>query len=308
MKSENNKGISIIICCYNSVKRLSETIKRIALQKNTDEIPCEIIIVNNNSKDNTTEIAGQEIKKYSNLSKRFSIINETTPGLAYARKKGCETAKYEYILFCDDDNWLDESYIATLYSLFNQHPNLGIIGAGRAYGEYETSPPKWFLQYKNFCAIFETRQVDEIGYTINDDIIACGAGMGIRKYLANEYFDEIKNIEITDRTENLLLSGGDSDMNYFVLKKGLGVGKFVGLHFKHFMPKERISKSYLKKLAYGLSYSNVLLAKKNNLPINKWSFKGYYFTFLKTLFFKGLFQSQILKNQYLGQKHALNKL
>lgn len=308
MVSKINLGISVIICCYNSAKKLPETLKHIASQEISDNILWEIIIVNNNSKDDTIKVAKRELSKYETLNKRYKIIEEPNSGLNQARYKGLLCAQYEYILFCDDDNWLDRQYIECTYRLFEKHENLGVIGAGRAYGEYEIKPPNWFLQYKHFCAIFENRSVDEIGYTLNDNIITCGAGMGIRRNLAVDYFHNNKSFEITDRTENILLSGGDTDMNYFVLNKGFCIGKFVCLHFKHFMPKERICKSYLKKLAYGLSYSSVLLASKNNLSLNKWTLRGYCLAFFKTLFFKGLFHLQILKNQYRGQKDALNKL
>ncbi|HEU0126156.1 MAG TPA: glycosyltransferase, partial [Flavobacterium sp.] len=267
-------------------------------------VPWEVIIVDNNSKDNTSQVAIIELSKYNSTRKRYKIVHEQNPGLNKARSKGILSSKFEYIVFVDDDNWLSKTYIETIYQLFNKHHKLGIIGAGHAYGEYEIDPPNWFLQYKHFCAIFENRITDEIGYTIDKNVIACGAGMGIRKQLAIDYFNDDKSIKISDRTENLLLSGGDSDMNYFVLKRGYGVGKFISLSFKHFMPKERISKQYLKKLAHGLSYSSALLAHKNGLPANQWTVRGYFFAFVKTLIFKGIFHLQILKNQYQGQKDA----
>ena len=45
------KGISIIVYCYNSVLRLPKTLQHIGLQQTS--ISWEVIVVNNNSSDNT---------------------------------------------------------------------------------------------------------------------------------------------------------------------------------------------------------------------------------------------------------------
>ena len=62
------KGISIIICCYNSAKRLHETLKHLALQQVSDTIHWEVILVNNNSTDATTQIA---LEIWNGLGQKF---------------------------------------------------------------------------------------------------------------------------------------------------------------------------------------------------------------------------------------------
>ena len=98
------KGVSVIICCYNSSKRLGETLKHLSVQKINDT-PCEIIIVDNASTDNTASLA-RETWDALGSSIPMRIINESKPGLSHAREAGINASSYTYIIFCDDDNWL----------------------------------------------------------------------------------------------------------------------------------------------------------------------------------------------------------
>ncbi|MBA2330845.1 MAG: glycosyltransferase family 2 protein, partial [Flavisolibacter sp.] len=104
-------GISIVICCYNSAELLPKTLHHIAQQKIASTIPWELIIVNNNSSDDTKKIAEQFINK--NPFIKAHIVDEFSPGLSIARHKGFETSSYEYMLLCDDDNWLENDYVET---------------------------------------------------------------------------------------------------------------------------------------------------------------------------------------------------
>ncbi|RZJ53061.1 MAG: glycosyltransferase family 2 protein [Flavobacterium sp.] len=302
------KGVSIVICCYNSAKRLPETIKHLSLQGIPNEVAWEVIIVNNNSTDNTKDTALNQILKYEILTNRYKIIDEPLPGLNYARRKGGFTAKYNHIIFCDDDNWLSKDYITNINKIFNKYEALGIIGARNTYGVYEEPPKKWFLNHKHLCAIDEDNEEDIIGFSNEDKFMVFGAGMAIRKTIVIDYFLSVNKNVISDRTKDLLLSGGDTDMNHFALQSGYGIGKFISLHLSHYMPRERLNKHYLRKLAYGLSYSSALVAKKNRLPLQKWSNLGLIKHLLVLLFTRGFFSCSIVLQQNKGFRKGLKHL
>ncbi len=56
-------GVSIIICCYNSERRLPETLAHLFTQQVSEDIPWEIIVVNNASSDATSRIAAQAFSR-----------------------------------------------------------------------------------------------------------------------------------------------------------------------------------------------------------------------------------------------------
>lgn len=101
----NPTFISVVIPMYNAVGKIDLLIKSLKEQTYKN---FEVIIVDNNSKDNSIEYAKTLIDK----DKRFRIEKETKQGPNYARKKGFEKSKGEYIYFCDADDYLEDD---TLY-------------------------------------------------------------------------------------------------------------------------------------------------------------------------------------------------
>lgn len=91
------KKVSVIIPAYNEEKNIEKVIEISKKYKNTDQI----IVVNNNSIDNTVEIA----KKAG-----AEVINCTEQGKGNAMRKGLENAKNELIVFLDADilNYRDD--------------------------------------------------------------------------------------------------------------------------------------------------------------------------------------------------------
>src|SRR5260221_12813032 len=110
------KGISVILCCYNSAQRMGETLTHLANQELDYPIVWENILDDNNSKDNTLSVA-KEIWHSLHVGIPFKIISENKQGLAHARRRGIDESKYGYLLFCDDDNWLEKSYLQIAFEL-----------------------------------------------------------------------------------------------------------------------------------------------------------------------------------------------
>src|SRR5688572_20235345 len=98
-------GITILICTYNGAQRLPATLRCIAAQQIPAAIDCELIVVNNASTDHSLETINSEwLQQHTSIELR--IITEVRPGLTFAREAGLKAARYDYIILCDDDNWL----------------------------------------------------------------------------------------------------------------------------------------------------------------------------------------------------------
>ena len=106
----NEPKITAIIPLFNDEKMIKKVVRSIQNQKMTD---IEIILVNDNSKDNSLNII-KEIKKED---PRIIIINnEKNMGTLYSRSAPVLEAKGKYILNLDqDDFFLDEDLFDTLY-------------------------------------------------------------------------------------------------------------------------------------------------------------------------------------------------
>jgi len=247
------KGISVIICCYNSAGRLPDTLKHLALQEVPLDVEWEIIVVNNASTDNTKDVAQAEWARYNLRNIELKEVNEPTPGLNYARKKGIDESNYEYLIFCDDDNWLCKDYIFKVYDIFELMPEVGMIG-GVGEAAFESSPPKWFLEMEGFgyAVGVEGRNT---GY-VNS---VYGAGMAIRKFLFLSIINKGISFVLTDRNGASLSSGGDSEISLLMNLAGQKIYLDTSLRFKHFLTAKRLDWKYYLRLRRSFGKANAYL-------------------------------------------------
>src|SRR5690349_3890945 len=120
------KGVSVIICTYNGAERLPQTLKHLAAQQVDKEIRWEIILVDNASTDNTAEVA-RHCWNGSSRNVPIQIFSHPIPGKTGAMQLGFTKANYDYLLICDDDNWLAANYVQLVYEIMSTMPEIGAL-------------------------------------------------------------------------------------------------------------------------------------------------------------------------------------
>ncbi len=241
------RGISVIVCCYNSALRLEQTLFHLANQKFSKPINWEVILVNNASTDNTVEIATIGWKKHFCESANFRIVEQPISGLSNARKKGVDVAKFDIIVFCDDDNWLQEEYLEIAYDIMTEKPDVGALG-GNGIGVADVEFPEWWDDYKGDYAV--GKQAEGSGY-INSRGYVWGAGMVTRKKLFLKCFTAIYPSLLTGRNGEILSSGDDSEFCFRLLLLNYDLYYEEKLLFTHYITENRLTLDYNEKLLKG---------------------------------------------------------
>jgi len=113
--------ISIIIPIYNAERYLEECLNSVVLQ---DWRNCEIILINDGSKDNSLAIC----RKFAEQDNRIVIIDKENGGVSSARNAGLEQATGEYIAFVDSDDWIDKSIYSSIFEKFEEQFDIAITG------------------------------------------------------------------------------------------------------------------------------------------------------------------------------------
>ncbi len=131
--------ISVVICTYNRCDLLKQVMQTLVNQKLSSKL-YEIIVVDNNSKDNTKDIVNQIIS--NNLDKSIYYVLETKQGLSHARNRGWKEAKGEYVAYIDDDCKAPEQWLEIAKQIIDQH-SPAIFG-GPYYAFYSSPKPNWF--------------------------------------------------------------------------------------------------------------------------------------------------------------------
>lgn len=243
-------GISVVLCCYNSAKRLPQTLSFLLAQQVPKEIKWEVILVDNVSTDDTCSVA---LKTWNNSSVQteFRIAEQPIPGLSNAREKGIETARYSFILFCDDDNWLDPHYVARAYDFMMNDANIGVAG-GLAIAAPEPPVPLWLSQRISHYSV-GSQEIFAFHHWVY------GAGSICRK----EIFLKLRELNwkqvTSDRLGDVYLYGGDNELCYMIKLMGYKIVYNGQLTFQHFIPQERLNEKYIEKSAYGSYLSEFFL-------------------------------------------------
>ena len=109
---------SVIIPSYNKALYIKRAIDSLLNQSFKD---FEIIVVENNSKDNSLEI----IKSIH--SKSINLISETKQGVSFARNTGIQFANGKYICFLDADDTYEPMHLEELNKLICLYPHSNLI-------------------------------------------------------------------------------------------------------------------------------------------------------------------------------------
>jgi len=237
--------MSIIICTYNRSQNLAECFDCLGQQELIDPISWEVLLIDNNSSDDTKQVVEQLTKQY-NLPVSYAF--EAEQGLSAARNRGIMEANGTYLVFIDDDIRVTKHWLQTIYSSFKEH-DCDAVG-GRIHIESPATLPKWitpdmygFLGHQDFGAVphamdgvkefpfggnmaIHRRVFDLIG---NFNVNMGRKGSGLRK-------DEIFKGEETDFFHRLAATGGKFYYHpsilvfHKILPHQLRPGFFLALH------------------------------------------------------------------------------
>lgn len=240
--------LSFIICTYNREKYIYECLSRLA--KNTVKKDWEVVLVNNNSTDNTAAECERFVKDFPNIHYRYFV--ETQQGLSYARNRGIAEAKGNWLVFLDDDAMVESDYIENLQSHLKQHPEAAAFG-GQIEPLFEDGEPAWYSKWSmGFVSAIDR------GNTVHvfpDNKFPIGANMGIKREVIGKVGKF--NTEL-GRTGNNLLAGEEKDLFNRIRKAGGIILYFPNIGVRHCIPLKRTTKEFIAILGEGVGQSEKL--------------------------------------------------
>ncbi len=117
--------VSIVVNCYNRADMVRTALDSIW---NQNYRPIELIIVDDESKDNTMEVVKQWCSEHPD-TKDFTSFAKSFPNgkPSLSRNRGLELAHGDYIQFVDDDDWIYPNAIQAKMDYAKQHMDCGLI-------------------------------------------------------------------------------------------------------------------------------------------------------------------------------------
>lgn len=256
MKQNSPPGISVIICCYNSAARLPETLTHLARQNTSAELKWELVLVDNASSDQTAEVARTIWEQLKQATDDLQILYESRPGQQFARLRGAKDSRYDLLLFCDDDNWLDPEYLNLSSEIMRYDERIGAAGGLNLPATDADQYPDWFEDYRDKYALAmpgtASGDVSSRGFIL-------GAGMITRRFLFLEMYQDKYPSLLKGRKGESLSTGDDFEYCKRLLLRGYHLFISEQLRLTHFLPKERLTIGYRDRLMAGIHEAGYVL-------------------------------------------------
>ena len=251
---------SIIFCTYNREKYIFNAIESIALQ-NYPRDKYEIVLVNNNSTDQTEELCKAFQEKYPDI--HFNYCIEKQQGLSYARNRGIQESKGELLVYVDDDARVFPDYLKAYNDFFEAYPSEWIAG-GPIIPQYEVEPPQWISYYTEVLLtayLYKGNKIIPFKYGMFP-----GGGNACYRI---EVFKEfgLFNVELGRKGEGLN-SAEEKDFFYrlFAAQKKVWYVPQAGIY--HYISAQKLTETHFKKLTYSIGVSERI----RSLSVSKLSF------------------------------------
>jgi glucosyl-dolichyl phosphate glucuronosyltransferase len=132
-----NMNISVILCTFNRSQTLAKALASVAVQVLPDSVAWEVLVVDNNSRDQTREVVEDFCRQYP----RFRYQFEPKPGKSNALNSGIQQARGNILAFMDDDVIVEPTWLENLTAAMREGDWAG--AGGRILPQWSCAPPKW---------------------------------------------------------------------------------------------------------------------------------------------------------------------
>jgi glycosyltransferase involved in cell wall biosynthesis len=257
---DNQIKISVVICTYNRAAYIESALNSLIVQS-IPKNSFEVIVVNNNSTDNTEVICKAFIAKHHDYQLYF--LNERQQGASFARNTGASFAKGDLLCFMDDDAIAVPDYLAKIIDFFATHSDAGGLG-GRIIPKYIPDEPKWMsyyvsslvgnFDYNNEVCVFKTGK-----YPLESNMI-----------IKTEDFKSIGgfNVNLPGVVGTLRIGGEGKDFFYRLQATGKKIYYHPDIIVFHIVEVNKLTKEYMYRVASGIGRGE----RRRVLAINRWAY------------------------------------
>lgn len=236
MPQAGQKLICVIIATYQRPQSLSAVLQSVLKCRKDESFEFEVIVADNNSKDNTKEVVEDLMPKFGG---RLKYIFEAKQGKNNALNSAIKIARGDYLALTDDDCLVAEDWLMNIVPVMNQ--SKADILCGKIIPIFSGQVPEWVDLKKN---VFQGPLVyvdlgDQYVDCTKTDFLPTGANMIVTR----RAFDKFSITEQRTRAQ-------DSEIGYSWKKRGAVIGYSPDILVYHQTPVERLNKKYFRDWQY----------------------------------------------------------
>ncbi|WP_088892283.1 glycosyltransferase family 2 protein [Leptolyngbya ohadii] len=242
--------ITFLICTHNGERTIQQALEAIAGQTDVSRDWFEVLVVDNASSDRTSEIASSCIQQL-NLNGR--VLLEPRLGKVNAFLSGIQEARSELISIVDDDNFIEPGFIRYTLGIFDQHPEVGMVGSKNSLATNQEIP-QWFHFASNRYAcsqpsLFDIEEQCSNKTTIAKFAVIAGAGSTFRLTPVRQCLEKgYRFFNDTQRGENMKIAGEDLELCWLMYSLGYRFAFNPHIRVRHAIAAERLNLQHFRLL------------------------------------------------------------
>ncbi len=235
--------ISVIISSYNRADYIINAIASLYNQTISKD-RYEIIVVDNNSTDNTESLCRKYIAEHADANIRF--LKESSQGSSYSRNAGARAASGDLLTFIDDDAVAFPDFLERITDFFTLHPEAGGMG-GRIIPKYIPSEPAWMSYYvSSLVANFDYSKV-VTEFSANRYPFEPNMTVTREAFFAIDGFDT----SLPGVVGKLRIGGEGKDFFFRMKAKGYRIFYDPSVKVHHVVEVKKLTSEYLYRVASG---------------------------------------------------------
>jgi glycosyltransferase involved in cell wall biosynthesis len=244
--------VTVILCTYNRSKSLTRALESVAASQMPNSIGWEVLIVDNNSKDETREVAESFC---SEDPIHFRYVFEAQQGKSFALNRGIQEASGDILAFIDDDITVEPAWLFELTNPLTDEQWAGT--GGRVYLPNDFSPPPWMAIEGNqsLLSILALFDLGSKAHVLSKPPI--GNNMAFRKRVFKKYGGFRTDLGPTPGSE---IRYEDTEFGSRVMNGGEKILYVPSAVVRHDVEERRLKKSYF--LNYHFDYGRALIREK----------------------------------------------
>ena len=245
--SSGRVRISVVVCTHRNRALLAKTLDSLGRQTLPQEL-FEVIVVDNNSQDNTKEV----VARYPMVR----YVLEERLGLSNARNTGVEKAQGDIIAFIDDDAEASPQWLQALLKIYDSIPDAWAVG-GKVLPIWDSQKPAWLTQsyYRALSLVEWGEDVRTLCWP--ERII--GTNCSFRR----EVFSVVGHfVSELGRIANFTLCLEDTEIQQRIHKTGRLVYYTPDAAVYHHVPAHRMSREYINNIWLSNRLSEQIISLK----------------------------------------------
>jgi glycosyltransferase involved in cell wall biosynthesis len=252
--------ISVAICTHNRCALLFQTLSSLSQACRPKQADWDVLVVDNASTDSSAEIIAS-FESVLPLKK----IREERIGLSHARNAAIASLDTDYVIWTDDDVWIEHNWLIAYETAFLLHADAAVFG-GPILPLFEGEPPQWLKDAFDYVSsAFAVRHAQrECPIDLTSRYLPFGANFAVRmpeqrRYAYDPAFGRNGN-------QRRIILGEE----YQVIRQILdcaGTGWWIpAALIHHWIPRTRQTRSYLRQYFSGVGWTP---GNMDNVPVPK---------------------------------------